>query len=62
MAKRKISIAYVVLDFKLSGVPVHILDLIKCLDKERYQPFICCLTERGELADEAEAMGCELVV
>lgn len=62
MGKRKINIAYVVLDFKLSGVPVHILDLIKCLDKEMYQPFICCLTERGELADEVEAMGYELVV
>jgi len=62
MEKRKINIAYVVLDFKLSGVPVHILDLVKCLDKERYQPLICCIRERGELAEEAEATGCEIVV
>lgn len=51
MVKRKINIAYVVLDFKLRGVPIHILDLVKCLDKDKYNPLICCIRERGELAE-----------
>ncbi|HUU50472.1 MAG TPA: glycosyltransferase [Nitrospinota bacterium] len=62
MLKSKINIAYVVLDFKLSGVPIHILDLVKCLEKDKYNPLICCIRERGELAGDAEALGCEVIV
>lgn len=62
MLKKTINIAYVLLDFKLSGVPEHILALLKKMDREKYRPCIFAIRERGELAEEAEALGCEVIV
>lgn len=46
----------------IGGAEKHVVGLIRHCDRLRIEPSVCCLTERGALADEIEAMGVPLEV
>lgn len=52
-----ITIAYVIGSLRIGGSERQIVELVKGLDKTRYRLSICCMTERGPLAAEVEALG-----
>jgi glycosyltransferase involved in cell wall biosynthesis len=45
----------------VGGAERHLVQLIPRLDRSRWRPVVCCLTERGELADGLEAAGFEVI-
>jgi glycosyltransferase involved in cell wall biosynthesis len=52
-----ITIAYVIGSLRIGGSERQIVELVRGLDKTRYRLSICCMTERGPLAAEVEALG-----
>jgi glycosyltransferase involved in cell wall biosynthesis len=58
---RPVNVLYGVESMEVAGAERVVLSLIQGLDRSRFRPMICCLTERGELADRAEALGVPVV-
>ncbi|MBR0896489.1 glycosyltransferase [Bradyrhizobium tropiciagri] len=46
----------------VGGAERHLTQIIPRLDRARWKPVVCCLTERGKLADGLEAAGFEVIV
>ncbi|MBI2568115.1 MAG: glycosyltransferase [Candidatus Schekmanbacteria bacterium] len=46
----------------VGGVERQLIEVLTRFDRDRYAPQICCIRERGELADEAEARGLPVFV
>ena len=55
-------VAYITLDCKMSGVIEHLLTIFRNIDRQRFTPFVVAIRERGDLADEIEALGVEVHV
>ncbi len=44
-----------------AGAEQVVLSLVSGLDRNRFRPIVCCLTERGELADRVEEQGVPVI-
>ena len=54
-------IMMLVLNLNVGGQERMLLELSRTLDPERFRPLICCLEERGTLAEAAEDSGIEVL-
>jgi glycosyltransferase involved in cell wall biosynthesis len=54
-------IIYVIGSLDVGGAERHLAQIIPRLDRGRWKPVVCCLTERGKLADGLEAAGFEVI-
>ncbi len=54
------TVLYAVESMERAGAEQVVLSLLRGLDRKRFRPVVCCLTERGELAEQAEALGVPL--
>ena len=60
---KKIQIAQIVHSLTLGGGIQHVVySVVKKLDRKKYEVIVCCLAGRGELADELEKIGIEVIV
>ncbi len=55
--KRPATVLYAVESMERAGAEQVVLSLVRGLDRDRFRPVVCCLTERGELALEVEGLG-----
>jgi len=53
----KINVLYIIWSLGLGGAEQVVINLAKGLDRNRFQPFICCLNDEGLFADELKAKG-----
>ncbi len=53
----KIKILYVVYSLNIGGLERVVVDLANALDPQRYEPYICCIAEAGDFADEFRYRG-----
>ncbi len=59
---RRKSVLYVVEDLERGGAERVVVNLATRLNRERFEPVICCLAKRGALAGEVEQAGIQLHV
>src|SRR6516165_10144329 len=57
----RISILYVIGSLNIGGAERHLAQVLPRLDRSRWKPVVCCLTERGKLAESLEAAGVEVI-
>ncbi|MDX2166733.1 MAG: glycosyltransferase [Deltaproteobacteria bacterium] len=55
MVRRRI--LYTVNRMDVGGSQTHLLQVLRLLDRERFEPLLCCLTGKGALLDTARATG-----
>lgn len=55
MARRRV--LYTVNRMDVGGSQTHLLQVLRLLDRERFDPVLCCLTGKGALLDVARATG-----
>jgi len=58
----RIRVVQLVTNLGIGGAEKHVVGLIRHYNREHIEPYVCCLTERGALADDIEAMGAPLEV
>lgn len=54
---KRVNILYLVIGLGIGGTEIQLLELLKKLDREKYNPVVCCIKEKGVLADDIEKMG-----
>jgi glycosyltransferase involved in cell wall biosynthesis len=52
-----VTVLFAVESMERAGAEQVVLSLVRGLDRKRFRPVVCCLTERGELAELVEAEG-----
>lgn len=57
----RVPILFVIGSLNVGGAEKHLLQVVPRLNRERWQPTVYCLTERGPLADELEALGVSVI-
>ncbi len=57
---KKINVLYVIWSLGLGGAEQVIINLIKGIDKDKFQPFVCCLNDKGPFAGELEQLGVKI--
>ncbi|MGH9321440.1 MAG: GT4 family glycosyltransferase PelF [Vicinamibacteria bacterium] len=55
------TILFAVESMERAGAEQVVLSLVSGLDRDRFRPVVCCLTERGELADRVEEQGAPVI-
>lgn len=55
--RRRIRIAYTIAWMEVGGSQTHLLQVLRLLDRERFDPLLYCLTGRGALLDSVRALG-----
>jgi glycosyltransferase involved in cell wall biosynthesis len=55
MARRRV--LYTVNRMDVGGSQTHLIQVLRLLDRERFEPILCCLTGKGALLDVARATG-----
>lgn len=61
MRGERIRIVYVVAWMEVGGSQTHLLQVLRLLDRDRFDPVLYCLTGRGALLPAAEAIGARVV-
>lgn len=54
---KRVNILYLVIGLEIGGTEIQLLELLKKLDREKYNPIVCCIKKRGVLADDIEKIG-----
>lgn len=62
MSKKKIKILYTIPNFNTAGSGKALLNVISKLDKEKFEPSICCRHERGELFNSAKNLNVPIYI
>jgi L-malate glycosyltransferase len=57
----RIRIYYTVAWMEMGGSQTHLLQVLRLLDRESFEPVLCCLTGKGALLDRARATGTTVV-
>ena len=52
-----INVLYVIWSLGLGGAEQVVINLAKGLDRNRFQPFICCLNDEGQFAESVKSAG-----
>lgn len=55
------TVLFAVESMERAGAEQVVLSLVSGLDRNRFRPIVCCLTERGELADRVEEQGVPVI-
>ncbi len=53
----RVRILYTVTWMEVGGSQTHLLQVLRLLDRQRFEPMLCCLTGRGALLEAARATG-----
>lgn len=53
---QRLRVVHVFVTLNLGGAERHLLTVLRHIDKERFDPLVLCLANRGELADEVERL------
>ena len=48
----KINILYLIATLDVGGAERQLVELVKRIDKRKFNPIVCCLTRGGPLGDE----------
>jgi len=59
---QKFKILYVIDKLDIGGTQRHILELLKKIDRKRFEPCLCCLLYGGELIEEVKALDIPVLV
>ncbi|HVQ28080.1 MAG TPA: glycosyltransferase [Vicinamibacteria bacterium] len=59
---RRLSVLYVIDKLHRAGAQIHLLQLVRGLDRSSFAPRVCCLLKGGPVADEMRALGVEVEV
>jgi len=62
LSKKKIKILYTIPNFNTAGSGKALLNVISKLDKEKFEPSICCRHERGELFNSAKNLNVPIYI
>jgi glycosyltransferase involved in cell wall biosynthesis len=54
---RPLRIAYVIKSMAVGGSQVHLTQVLRLLDRHRFDPVLCCLTGEGVLLDTVRSLG-----
>jgi glycosyltransferase involved in cell wall biosynthesis len=54
---RRIKTLYTVAYMEVGGSQTHLLQVLKLIDRDRFEPMLCCLTGEGALLDAARETG-----
>lgn len=54
-------ILYIVNRMDVGGSQTHLVQVLRLLDRERFEPFLCCLTGQGALLDAARETGTTVI-
>ncbi|MDD5669999.1 MAG: glycosyltransferase [Candidatus Omnitrophica bacterium] len=57
----KIHVLFVIWSLGLGGAERVVINLAKGLDKNKFNPIICCLNDKGKFAEELEAVGIKVI-
>lgn len=53
----RIRVLFVVPNLQVGGAERHLTHLLPLMDRERFEPMVCCIKDRGALYDRIEAAG-----
>jgi glycosyltransferase involved in cell wall biosynthesis len=53
----KIVVAHIILSLEIGGMEQVVVDLVKAMDRSRFEPVVVCIQKLGPLADELKALG-----
>lgn len=56
-SEKKIKIAHVVLSLDIGGLEMLVVDMIRHIDRERFDVAVVCLRDKGALAGQVESLG-----
>ena len=54
---KKIVVAHVILSLEIGGMEQVVVDLVKAIDRGRFEPVVVCLMRLGPLGEELKALG-----
>jgi len=57
ISARRLRLAYVIKEMVVGGSQTHLLQVLRLLDRERFEPMLFCLTGEGVLLDQVRALG-----
>ena len=57
----RLRVLYTVNRMDVGGSQTHLVQVLRLLDRERFEPLLCCLTGKGALLDTARATGATVV-
>ena len=57
----KLSVLYIIWSLEIGGAERVVVNLAKGLDKSKFVPLVCCLNEKGALAQELEKEGVRVI-
>lgn len=58
---KRVRLLHLITRLPIGGAERMLLGVLRHLDKERFESVVCCIQDRGELADEAETMGIPVI-
>ena len=61
MSNGPTKIIYTINRMDVGGSQTHLLEVLKLLDRTRFDPMLCCLSGEGRLLDDARALGVRVV-
>lgn len=56
-AKARLRVAYVIKSMAVGGSQTHLTHVLRLLDRQRFDPLLCCLTGEGVLLDAVRDLG-----
>ncbi|MDI6890026.1 MAG: glycosyltransferase [Thermodesulfovibrionales bacterium] len=56
-----VNILYLFVTLPIGGAEEHLLTVLKNIDQTTYHPIVCCIREKGEIGEEIEKMGFEVI-
>ncbi len=59
--RKKTVVAHVILSLVIGGMEQIVVDMIKSMDRKRFEPVVICLERLGALAEEVTALGVTVV-
>ncbi|HYD47987.1 MAG TPA: glycosyltransferase [Terriglobales bacterium] len=59
--QRKIRVAYVIKEMIVGGSQTHLMQVLRLLDRSRFEPVMYCLSGRGPLLEDVRALGVEVI-
>ncbi|OGX15230.1 MAG: hypothetical protein A2166_00375 [Omnitrophica WOR_2 bacterium RBG_13_41_10] len=54
---RKMKVLYIIDKMNIGGTQKHLLEVLRLIDRNKYEPHLCCLVKVGDLSQELEKLG-----
>lgn len=62
MAQERVKIVYFIGTLGVGGAEKHLLNVVRGLDRQRFSPQVCCLSEGGPLEGDFREAGCPVTI